>query len=216
MSVAASQTEAVILQMLVPNLEAEGFQVFLRPSRSILPSFMQGYLPDAVAVKADKKIAIEIKSDVGRAKPHIQVLRDMFSRHQDWELRVIYASDQNAEQSIAILPRDLIAGTLDRIMTIYDEAGAIPALLTGWSVFEAAARSLIPGDLGRPQPANRLLEILASDGYITPEEADALRILAHSWNTAAHGHLDVSITRDQVASLVSVTRTLLQFPKLEG
>ena len=216
MSVAASQTEAVILQMLVPNLEAEGFQVFLRPSRSILPSFMEGYLPDAVAVKADKKIAIEIKSDVGRAKPHIQVLRDMFSRHQDWELRVIYASDQNAEQSIAILPRDLVVGTLDRIMTIYDEAGAIPALLTGWSVFEAAARSLIPGDLGRPQPANRLLEILASDGYITPEEADALRILAHSWNTAAHGHLDVSITRDQVASLVSVTRTLLQFPKLEG
>jgi uncharacterized protein YutE (UPF0331/DUF86 family) len=77
-------------------------------------------------------------------------------------------------------------------------------------VFEAAARGLIPGNLGRPQTPERLLEILASEGYITPGEADALRTLGQLRNDAAHGRLDAAITRDQLADLVSVTRTLLE------
>jgi hypothetical protein len=40
--------------------------------------------------------------------------------------------------------------------------------------------------------------------------ADALRPLARMRNEAAHGRLDVTLTRDQVAKLVQVTRMLLQ------
>ncbi len=40
MSLAHGKSDAVIMQMLLPNLEAEGFRVFLHPARSILPPFM--------------------------------------------------------------------------------------------------------------------------------------------------------------------------------
>jgi hypothetical protein len=210
MSWAQSASDAAILEMLLPNLKAEGFQVFLHPSRSILPPFMQGYQPDAIAMKADKKLAIEGKSRFSQAEPHIQRLQELFSSHPDWELRIIYASTQNAERTIAVPPRKLVLENLDRLLKIFDEAGPVPALLTGWSVFEAAARGLIPGNLGRPQTPERLLEKLASEGYITPGEAAALRTLGQLRNDAAHGRLDAAVTRDQLADLVSVTHTLLE------
>ncbi len=133
----------------------------------------------------------------------------MFSAHPDWELRIVYASTENTDQAIAVITRELVVENLDRIPKVLDEAGPIPALLMGWSIFEAAARLLVPEYLGRPQPSGRLLELLASDGYITPEEADFLRSLARLRNEAAHGHLDAAVTRDHVAMLVSITRTLL-------
>jgi hypothetical protein len=212
MSSPQPQSDTAILQMLLPNLEEEGFRVFLHPSRSMLPRFMQGYQPDAIAMKADKKVAIEVKSSSGHAEPQIQKLQEMFSLHPDWELRIIYAPTQNAEQALAVTPRKLVIESLDRLPKIFDEAGPIPALLTGWSVFEAAARGLIPESLGRPQAPERLLEKLASEGYITPEEADALRILGKLRSHAAHGRLDVAITRDQLAELVSITHTLIELP----
>jgi hypothetical protein len=209
MSLAESQSDAVILQMLVPTLEAEGFRVFLNPSRSILPSFMQGYQPDAIAMKADRKVAIEVKSRSGHAEPQVQRLRAMFSAHPDWELRNVYAPTQGTDHAITVIPHQLVVENLDRLLKVFDEAGSIPALLTGWSVFEAAARSLIPDHLGRPQTPGRLLEVLASEGYVTPAEADALRELGNLRNKAAHGKLDAAVTRDQIAELVSVTRSLL-------
>jgi hypothetical protein len=55
MSAAQSQSEDVIFQMLLPRLEAEGFRVLVHPPYSVLPPFMQGYRPDAIAIKADKR-----------------------------------------------------------------------------------------------------------------------------------------------------------------
>src|ERR1700730_3783147 len=120
MSFAQSESDAVILQMLLPNLEAEGFRVFVHPSRSILPPFIRGYQPDAIAMKANKKIAIEVKSRSGHAEPQIQKLHEMFSEHLDWELRVIYAPTQSAEQAISVIPHELVAENLDRLLKIFD------------------------------------------------------------------------------------------------
>jgi len=212
MSYANSQTEDAILQMLVPNLEAEGFRVFVHPTRAILPPFMRGYQPDAIAVKQHKKVAIEVKLQSRQAKPQIERLQALFAAHPDWELRVVYAPAQGVEQSISTLPKSMVAESLDRLLGIFDQAGPVPALLTGWSVFEAAARRLLPDNLGRPQSPARLLEVLASDGSITPDEANALRTLGRLRNEAAHGRLDIALTREQVADLVRVTRSLLALP----
>ena len=211
MSLAQTPPDAVILQILTPNLEAEGFRVFPHPARSMLPPFMSGYQPDAIAMKADKQIAIEVKSRSGDAdEGRLERLRAMFASHPDWELRVVYAPTKSIQQTIAVMPRRLVAETVDRLLKIFDDSGPIPALLTGWSAFEAAARSLIPNNLGPPQTSGRLLETLASEGGITPAEADALRTLAQLRNDAAHGRLDASVTREQLAELMSVTQTLLK------
>jgi len=216
MSSAHVQSDAAILQMLLPSLEAEGFRVFMHPAPSFLPPFMQGYQPDAIVTKGEKKIAIEVTSGSRETGPRLKDLQKMFASHADWELRIIYVPTQQTDQAIPVSPQAVIAENLDRLLTVHDQAGPIPALLTGWSVFEAAARSLTPQALERPQTTGRLLEILASDGAITPDEADELRRIARLRNEAAHGRLDVVVTREQIETLASVIRTLLDLSGSEG
>ena len=203
MSFPQSQSDAAILQMLLPNLEEEGFRVFLHPSRSMLPPFMQGYQPDAIAMKADKKVAIEVKSSSGHAEPQIQKLQEMFSSHPDWELRIIYAPTQNAEQALAVTPRKLVIESLDRLPKIFDEAGPIPALLTGWSVFEAAARGLIPEGLGRRRPPSAFSRNLRQRVTSRLGKPTPFAVFGRLRDHAAHGRLDAShnarsIGRDRI------------------
>ena len=53
-------TRDVLLESLLPHYQAEGFEAFLNPAASILPPFMQEYRPDAVALRPDRKMAIEV------------------------------------------------------------------------------------------------------------------------------------------------------------
>jgi uncharacterized protein YutE (UPF0331/DUF86 family) len=88
--------------------------------------------------------------------------------------------------------------------------GPTAALLTGWAVFEAAARALLPSSFPRPQPAARLIETLASEGHVTPDEADRLRGISRTRNEVAHGRLDLTPSRDDVAQLIAMTRSILE------
>lgn len=213
MASAESQLEAAVFQTILPQLQAEGFEVFLHPSRQMLPSFLQPYRPDAIALKADKKLAIEVTTAGGQTETKLQRLRQLFAGREDWELRVIYAPPLVVEKSIPVPSRELIQDHLDRVSVAYDAVGPTAALLTAWSVFEAVARSLIPIGLTRPQQPVRLIEVLASEGYVTPDEADTLRRLGQVRNEAAHGRLDVAVSQEDLARLVDVIRTLL---KLQG
>jgi hypothetical protein len=58
----AGTRERDFLENLLPQYEAEGFSVFLHPSSTMLPTFMERYRPGAIAIKPDKKIAIEVVS----------------------------------------------------------------------------------------------------------------------------------------------------------
>jgi hypothetical protein len=212
-----SQLEAAVFQTVVPNLEAEGFQVFLHPSRAMLPPFMHSYAPDAIAVKLDKKLAIEVTLSGEPAEAKIQRLKDLISGHPDWELRVYYyASPGMVDLEFPITSKSIILDNLDSLFKVYEKAGSVPALLTGWSIFEAAARSLIPANVTKPQTPAGLVQVLAADGYVTPEEANSLRRLGQRRNEAAHGRLDVTLDREELKELERVTRTLLEFadPKL--
>ena len=209
MSATSSRLETAVFQALLPQLEADGFEVFLHPARTMLPPFLQSYRPDAIALKPGRNLAIEIISSERSAQPKVESLRELFSNHADWELRVIYAPPRIAEQDISISSRELIEDHLPHVIAAYDAIGPAASLLIAWSVFEAAARSLMPEHLGKAQTPARLLETLASDGYITPGEAETLRRLGRLRNEAAHGRLDVTLTRDDLDEIVHITRTIL-------
>ena len=53
-------TEADVLQAVLPRLEEEGYAVYLHPNRPLVPPFLKDYVPDAIALRADKSLAIEI------------------------------------------------------------------------------------------------------------------------------------------------------------
>ena len=179
---------------------------------------MKGYQPDAIALKPDRKIAIEVKaSRTGAAKQaQVQDMRALFDGHPEWEFRLVYAPPSSRAPDIATEPKTVIEANLNRLTAIYDQSGPVPALLSGWSVFEAAARLLTPDDLGRAQTPSQLLQRLALDGAITMDEADRLRQLGPVRNEAAHGRLEIAFSREDLLGMIEVIRTLLDPSEASG
>lgn len=215
MSASSSRIEEAALQTVVPGLEAEGFQVFVQPSRQILPAFMSKFRPDAIAIRPDKKVALEVMGASARSnnqKERVRVLQAMFAEHPDWELRIIYAPENELVEMIPVSPREAIEAYLVRVERAYDAMGPAAALLAAWAAFEAAARALSPDVFGRPQPTLRLIEGLAGQGYITPDEADLIRQLSRMRGQIAHGRLDLVPAKEQVGSLIRITREMLSQP----
>jgi len=82
------------------------------------------------------------------------------------------------------------------------------ATLIGWATFEALGRVLSPAKFARPQTPERLIEILAGDGVVTPSEADILRRLARSRNRIIHGTLNEKIEKGDLSKFLNVLREL--------
>src|SRR5260370_14830100 len=92
--------EQQVVEKLIPQLEADGFTVYIEPSRTILPTFMRGYIPDAIALRRDKNIAFEIISRRGNQRIKEEQLQERFKHTKDWELRIIYAPPANRNEIV--------------------------------------------------------------------------------------------------------------------
>jgi len=213
MSLSGYEFERAVLDTMVPELEADGFRVVIHPKPDTLPTFLQGFQPDMVAYKDNKNLAIEITAGAPSAptsKLKERIMRQRFAGHPDWELRVVYAPPNNSDVGIPVVSKQTISEHLDHLDGSIDSMGLTAALLIGWAVFEAAARALLPSSLTRPQPSARLIETLASEGYVTPDEADMLRRLSRTRNEVAHGRLDLTPSRHDVELLIAVARSMLE------
>lgn len=205
----ATDREQRVLDLITARLKAEGYDVFTQPARGLLPPFMRDYQPDAIALGRPKNIAIEVARDETAARPKASALSERFAKNSDWELRIVYAPEDSDDRAVPGVSRDEIPGALARVETLLTADQPEAALLLGWSALEAIGRLVLPGDVSRPQPAGQLLERMALEGVITPDEADRLRQLATLRNQVAHGALRVCVPREAVAELIEILRTVL-------
>lgn len=208
MSVLGS-SEAEVIESLLPKYQAEGFDVYVNPSPSILPPFMQAYRPDAVALKKDKKIAIEVVGSGARSEQKIRTLQSLFADQGDWELRVFYASPAASREPLEIVSAAAIDESIQRVVELKQAGHLLPALVMAWAVFEAAGRALLPDQFQRAQTPARLVEVLGSEGYITPEEADTLRVASAVRNAVVHGQLDSTVDQTMLETFVAILKTLV-------
>ena len=204
-------SEADVLESLLPKYQAEGFDVFVNPSPSILPPFMQTYRPDAVALRSDRKIAIEVVRSTGGSAEKIRDLQSLFAPQSDWELRVFYVSPLTSEKTLEVASRPAIKSAIQRVLDLKRDGHKLPAVIMAWATLEALGRALLPGQLGRPQAPARLIEVLASAGYLTPQEADTLRAAISLRNAAVHGGLDPIVDEGLLDQFIAVLHTLAGF-----
>jgi REase_AHJR-like len=205
--------QAAVLESIVPQLVAEGFEVFAHPSANLLPPFMQSYSPDAIAVRPDRKLAIEVLRKGASSQKKLDQLRELLSDHRDWELRVYWISPSTIPQPVEpVLAKD-VEGTIKTIEELISSGLLAPALLMEWATLEALGRALLPEKFARPQTPGRLVEVLAADGYVTPSEADRLRQLAVARNQLIHGGLRVKIVSRDIMGFAAILKTLLQILK---
>lgn len=205
----AAERERQVLDLIAPRLTAEGYTVLRNPSRTILPPFMKGYVPDAIALGKPRNLAIEIVNDARDTTRKREGLTERFDGVSDWELRVFYLASFTDDVSLKKPTVDVIETVIGKVGTLVDAGQTEAALLLVWAGFEAFGRMLLPNALSRPQPTSQLLERLAGDGIVTPDEAEWLRDLAAVRNAVAHGDLTRTVDPERILELLSILRRAL-------
>jgi uncharacterized protein YutE (UPF0331/DUF86 family) len=199
-----------VLEQLVPQLQAEGYTVYLEPSRHLLPPFMEGYTPDAIALRQDKNLAIEVIVEGPSSKANEDRLKHRFERRKDWELRLYYVRPAGRREGLPAMAEKTIDSSIESLEGLISSGQISAAILIAWATFEALGRSLSPEKFAQPQTPARLIEVLAADGTVTPSEADLLRKLANSRNRLIHGTLNEKIDPADLTKFVAILRTLRQ------
>ena len=201
--------ERELLGHVVSELEAEGFEVFVRPDRRLLPSSLIGITPDAVAFRGDKKLVVEIERQSSGASERLARISACLDRLPDWELRVFVLPSRPEQRPFEAHAAGDIRSRIAEVRELGQSQHRGPAMLLAWSAIEAVARSLLRDRMGRPQTPGRLIQELASDGYLTPTEADRLRTLIEKRNRLAHGDLRVCVTSQEIDEMSAILDTLV-------
>jgi uncharacterized protein YutE (UPF0331/DUF86 family) len=106
--------------------------------------------------------------------------------------------------------------SIQRVIELRKEGHFLPALVMAWATFEATGRVLLPDRFQRPQTPARLVEVLGSEGYITPEEADTLRAASAIRNAVVHGQLDSVVDQKMLDGFVAILKTLAKLVSAEN
>ncbi len=202
--------EANLLQsVVVPELQAEGYDVYLHPKRPKLPEFFGTFPPDAIAFGAKKNLVIEVLQRTPNAEQKLERIRALLKGQENWELRVFWAEPASPDKTVEAQTPEAVRKNIVEIKELCARGSFAAALLVGWATFEAVGRILIPEQFRRPQTPGRLVQVLAQGGHLTPSEADSLRRLASLRNSLIHGDLRVTVPREDIEVFVSILETLL-------
>src|SRR5690349_14572518 len=96
------ETESDVMQRVVAELQAEGYEVYLHPKRALLPEFLKDYVPDAIGRGSNHNIAIEILRESPDAKKKAEKIVSLFERREDWELRVVWITPASSARIVEI------------------------------------------------------------------------------------------------------------------
>jgi REase_AHJR-like len=209
----SATAEIDVLDRVLQQLEMEGYLVYRRPNKLLVPKFLGDITPAAIALRDDKNLIVEVTRPNQPASSKLAEISTLVFGQDKWELRVVWLNPMNGNDVTRVEDRQSIAKRLDEVRKLAAQGHLEPAMLLCWATFEAIARALMPQQLARPQSATRLVEIVAGEGIITPTEADRLRLLAAKRNSLAHGDLQTPISTDELNDFASILDTLmLQLP----
>jgi uncharacterized protein YutE (UPF0331/DUF86 family) len=200
--------EAETLQRLVPELEAEGYEVFVHPNKPLVPAFLGNFPPDAIARRADKNLVIEVLRQSPLASQKLERVAALLKGQENWELRVVWIESTKTQASLPVQGADEVDSRLAEISELAAARHVEAAMLLAWATFEALARGLLTKEFERPQTPGRLVQVLAGNGHLTPTEADQLRTLAEKRNRLIHGGLDVRVSENELQNFISVLEVM--------
>jgi len=199
--------ENAMLDALAPSLEEQGYQLLRQPPPSMVPGFLRGFQPDAIAVGRAPQLVIEITRGGDASAEKVKRLQQAVELHPDWQLRVIL--DRSDESPIlAPLLREDIETALRTMKSVAAGGSDGAALLIGWAALEGIARRLDPDRFAKPRSAGHVVEVLASLGHLLPNEAEVLRSLAQRRNRLAHGQVNEPISHAEVMDFATILDNL--------
>lgn len=206
-----------MLERLRESYEQDGYAFFSQPSSDLLPRFLSGFRPDAIALKGDEKLIIEVKtSERPQWSTTLKRLSEAMKGHPEWQLRLhAYQPETDDIQAIQSPDPALLRERIQELEALLDSGHARAAQLLSWSILEAIVRGIMATrglNPGARLSRRGIVQFLEMDGLITDEDIPTLRRQAALGDRIAHGDLAVVLDRGTSEWLVRMVRTLAAAP----
>lgn len=210
-----SETELEVLESILPELEADGYEVYIRPNRPLVPKFLETFQPDAIAKRSDSNLVIEVALRSPESKKKVEQITKLFERQRSlgeipekWRLRIVSVSPASISVKPAVQQVSAIKKRIKKIEELQSQGHLEASLLLCWATFEALGRALQPEKFERAQTPRRLVEVLAGEGYLSPLEADHLRTLANKRNGIVHGSFQIKLSNSDISNFLKILKAL--------
>ena len=207
------QVESETLNRIRDRYEAEGYRFLIRPRSPDVPRFLEGFEPDAIALKGNGGVVIEVKSSNRAAtrSPIVEFLAREVPKRKGWRFDLVLADKEGVEPTQSLQPsrREIVAG-LDEVEALFEHGNRQVALLYAWALLEAATRSVVL----REQDEKRFLprtvvEAVASNGFVNSEEEQTLLEVGKLRTWLIHGFTRVAVNRTHINFLLEIVRRIL-------
>lgn len=214
MNAVQAAAERDVLHALAAHYVGRGYRFLVNPPPDFVPSFLEGFRPDAIALKDDGGVVFEIKAGRGAGLGRAEELARRTKEHPGWTFEIVFADNFARERGWIFAPEQIEPPSMDdvaqlrsEIQTLIDNGQTRPALLMSWAVLEALTRSLMPSGRGRrsrPLTGWQVIEQLATLGRVDEAEVGELKRLLTVRNALAHGDLTANLPLEDVVALLSL------------
>src|SRR3954447_18305828 len=168
MANATEKTEADILRTLRNRYEGRGYTFIARPTGNLVPSFLRGYRPDALAISDRESVVIEVKARRNpEGQKNLAQIAERVAGQPNWKLEIYYAGD--FPRPVYGKPDEAeISRLLEEIRRLKDAGFSRAALVMAWAALEAVARAFRTDDEtgSGPMIPTEIVESLSRAGYL--------------------------------------------------
>lgn len=207
--------ERDVLERLRRQYESRGYKFLAEQNRSDIPKFLEGYIPDAIAIGTDEKVIIEVKSTEQSANQSatVRFLASEVPKHKGWRFDLVVADTGTKAGDLSSEPDvQQLRAELKKITNLVESDDHKAALVLAWALLEAVTRRLILNrQFGEPKRylPRTIIETLVSEGFAEDEIGDKLLRLADTRNRLVHGFTRLNVDKKDVDFLVQFIGTLM-------
>lgn len=191
----AKTTEKFRLQAIAEKYRLQGFEVVIEPSKSFIPFDLGNYCPDLMAQKGlDEGYIIELKNSIAKISvDRYREIAEIVAQQHGWRFLLITEEDISSEDP----QDDSELMTWEQMLQRQEQAQKFLAIGEVevafwylWGILEAAMRRqsrqvAIPIERF---PANSLINHLYSQGELSMEQFDQVRVIQTIRDRLIHGY----------------------------
>ena len=183
------------LQGIAEKYRLQGFEVVIEPSKTLIPFNLGNYRPDLIARKgSDEGYIIEFKNSIAKISvDRYREIAEIVAQHHGWRFLLITGEDVSSEDpkdDSKLLTWEQMSQRQEQAQKFLAIGEVEVAFLCLWGVLEAAMRRqakqvAIPIERF---PANSLINHLYSQGELSMEQFDQVRVIQGVRNRLVHGY----------------------------
>jgi uncharacterized protein YutE (UPF0331/DUF86 family) len=206
----AEKTQADILRTLRNRYQRRGYTFVAHPTEDLIPDFLRGYRPDALALSDRDSVVIEIKTRQSpSSEKSLAQIAGRVAQQPNWKFEIYYAGD--FPRPVYDKPNEAeISMLLEEIRGLRKAGFDRAALVMAWAALEALARAFRSENKNGSAPMipSEIVEWLSRTGHVDNATGRSLRNMIKVRNAVVHGVQEADLDEDESRELYATVEAL--------